>query len=66
MAQYFMTRAIQLEEISKVAILRFLSIVFALSFGFIFFGETYSWIAFLGMFLTVFGVLLNLWFKRNK
>ncbi len=64
-AQYFMTRAIQLEEISKVSVLRYVSIVFALSYGFFFFGETYDWLAFVGMGLTIAGVVLNVWYKQR-
>lgn len=64
-AQYFMTKSVQLEELSKVAILRYVSIVFALSFGFFFFGETYHWLAFVGMSLTIAGVVLNLWYKKK-
>ena len=64
-AQYFMTKSVQLEALSKVAILRYLSIVFALSFGFFFFGETYNWVAFAGMALTIAGVVLNLWYKKK-
>ncbi len=65
-AQFFMTRSLQIEEISKVAILRYLSIIFALSFGYYFFDETYTWEAYLGMALAIGGVVLNLWFKRRE
>jgi len=64
-AQYFMTKSIQLEEISKVSILRFLSIVFALGFGYFIFGETYTLVAFTGMFFTILGVILNLVYKQK-
>jgi len=64
-AQYFMTRSYQSEELSKVANLRYLSIVFAWSYGFFIFGETYSLLAYAGIFLAVLGVLLNLWFKKR-
>lgn len=65
-AQYFMTKSIQIEELSKVTIMRYLSIIFALSFGYIFFGETYDFIAYAGMALTIVGVLLNLWYKQRR
>ena len=64
-AQYFMTRSYQSEELSKVANLRYLSIVFAWSYGFFIFGETYNLLAYAGIFLAVLGVLLNLWFKKK-
>jgi len=65
-AQYFMTRAFQNEEISKVASLRYLGIVYALIFGYIFFDEDFSLMVYLGMLLTIFGVVLNIWFKHTQ
>jgi drug/metabolite transporter (DMT)-like permease len=64
-AQYFMTRSYQSEELSKVANLRYLSIVFAWSYGFFIFHENYNLLAYAGIFLAVLGVLLNLWFKKK-
>ena len=63
-AQYFMTRSFQAEEMSKVVGIRYLSIVFALFYGWALFGETYNWIIYIGMAVAVIGILLNLWFKR--
>ncbi len=64
-AQYFMTRSYQSEELSKVANLRYLSIIFAWSFGFFIFHETYTVYAYLGMFLTILGVMFNLWYRKK-
>jgi drug/metabolite transporter (DMT)-like permease len=64
-AQYFMTLSYQSEELSKVANLRYLSIIFAWSFGFFIFDETYDLLAYGGMFLAVIGVVLNLWYKKR-
>ena len=64
-AQYFMTRSYQAEEINKVVGLRYLSIVFALFFGWFMFDENYNWIAYVGMGVAVLGVILNLWFKKR-
>lgn len=63
-AQYFMTKAYQAEEVSKVANLNYLSIIYALSFGFIFFGETFNLMTYAGMALVVAGVVLNMWYKQ--
>jgi drug/metabolite transporter (DMT)-like permease len=63
-AQYFMTKAYQAEEVSKVANLKYLSIIYALSFGFIFFGETFNLMTYAGMALVVAGVVLNVWYKQ--
>jgi len=64
-AQFFMTKSIQLEELSKVSIIRYLSIVYALIFGYIFFDETYSILAYAGMGLAILGVVANVWYKQN-
>jgi len=65
-AQYFMTKSIQMEELSKVSIIRYLGIVYALIFGYVFFGETYNIYAYAGMGLAILGVILNLWYKQRK
>lgn len=64
-AQYFMTRSYQSEELSKVASLRYLSIIFAWSYGFFIFNENYNLLTYVGIFLAVFGVMLNLWYKKK-
>lgn len=63
-AQYFMTRSFQTEEISKVASLRYLGIIYALFFGYVFFDEGFNYLVYFGMGLTIFGVVLNIWFKH--
>ncbi len=63
-AQYFMTRSFQTEEISKVASLRYLGIIYALVFGFAFFDEGFNLLVYLGIALTILGVVLNIWYKH--
>lgn len=65
-AQFFMTKSIQMEELSKVSIIRYLGIVYALIFGYVFFDETYNILAYAGMGLAILGVILNLWYKQLK
>ncbi|MDW7691386.1 DMT family transporter [Flammeovirgaceae bacterium SG7u.111] len=65
-AQYLMTKSLQIEALSKVVIIRYTSIVFALSFGYIFFEETYGWVAYIGMMLSILGVALNLWYRQFR
>ncbi|MEO0332699.1 MAG: DMT family transporter [Bacteroidota bacterium] len=65
-AQYFMTKSYQAEEVSKVANLNYLSIIYALLFGFFFFGETFNVLTYLGMTLVIAGVVLNVWYKQKK
>jgi drug/metabolite transporter (DMT)-like permease len=64
-AQYFMTMSYQAEDLSKVASLKYLTIVYALGYGYVFFDESYNWIVFSGIFLILLGVILNLWFKNR-
>lgn len=65
-AQYFMTKAYQAEEVSKVANLKYLNIIYALIFGYLFFGETFNLLTYVGMLLVITGVVLNLWYKQRK
>lgn len=59
-AQYFMTLAYQNAQLSKVASLSYLGIIYALGFGFFIFGETFPLMAYLGMALVLLGVVLNI------
>lgn len=58
-AQYFMTIAYQNAEVAKISNLSYVSIVYALGFGFFIFGETYDLMTFLGIVIVLTGVLLN-------
>jgi drug/metabolite transporter (DMT)-like permease len=64
-AQYFMTRSYHSEELSKVANLRYLSVIFAWTYGFFLFNENYNLLTYAGIALAVSGVLLNLWYKKK-
>jgi drug/metabolite transporter (DMT)-like permease len=63
-AQYFMTVAYQNANVAKVSSLSYLGILYALIFGFFFFGETFPILSYLGMGLVLVGVLLNLRVKH--
>lgn len=63
-AQYFMTLAYQNSQLSNVASLSYLGIVYALGFGFFIFEETFTLITFSGMLLVLAGVLLNVASKK--
>lgn len=64
-AQYFMTKSYQSEELSKVSIVNYLGILYSLSFGFFIFDERYNVITFVGMGLVILGVSLNVILKKN-
>lgn len=64
-AQYFMTKAYQSEELSKIASLKYLGIIYALGFGYVFFKETFNIMTYLGMSVVLMGVILNIWYKHR-
>ncbi|HNP20082.1 MAG TPA: DMT family transporter [Fulvivirga sp.] len=64
-AQYFMTKAYQAEELSKVASLNYIGIIYALGLGFVFFGELFNAMTYVGMFVMLMGVFLNVWYKNR-
>ncbi|QDH80041.1 DMT family transporter [Echinicola soli] len=64
MAQYFMTMAYQHANLAKITSLNYIGILYALVFGFIFFGETFNLLTYLGMGLVLIGVILNI--RSNK
>lgn len=61
-----MTKALQMEEVGKVSIVRYLTIVYAIIIGYVFFKDDYGWITLLGISFVVFGVILNLWYTQQK
>ena len=64
-AQFFMTKSYQSEELSKVSIVNYVGIVFSLSFGYFIFNETFHIVTILGMFMVIGGVVLNVLFKSK-
>lgn len=65
-AQYFLTKAYQIGDVSKVSIISYLGIVYALVFGLILFDEWYTPIVFAGIMLVVAGVIGNLLYKGRR
>lgn len=64
-AQYLMTKAYQNEEVSKVASLKYIAIIYALGYGYILFDETYDFLALLGMLVVILSVAMNVWYKNR-
>ena len=64
--QIFMTRAFSMEAASVLAPFKYMELVYALLIGFFFFGETYSFFAFTGIFLIISGMLLNIYAKQKQ
>lgn len=63
--QVFLTQAFQLAETNIVAPLKYMELIYALIFGFILFGESYTTLPLIGMVLVVLGMLLNVYVKRK-
>lgn len=59
-AQYYMTMAYQSAQLSKIASLNYIGILYALGFGFIFFNETFNLLTYFGMAMVLSGVILNI------
>ncbi|MDZ7604223.1 MAG: EamA family transporter [Cyclobacteriaceae bacterium] len=66
LGQYYLTRSLQTDEISKVTGVRYVEIIFSLLIGYLFFNEQFSLLVYVGMILTLLGVVLNIWYKRTK
>jgi drug/metabolite transporter (DMT)-like permease len=64
-AQVTMTRAYQLERLSRVAPLNYLGMFYALGLGYVFFAETFGLLAYGGMALVLLGVGLNAWYTSR-
>jgi drug/metabolite transporter (DMT)-like permease len=69
LGQLFMTKAFQAENVGKIAIFQYLGIVWALTFGYFLFDETFGAKSLVGMLLVVAGVVLSvlygLWEKKK-
>lgn len=64
-AQYFLTKAYQIGEVSKVSIVSYIGIVYALLLGYLIWDEWYEPMVFVGLFFVLTGVIGNLSY-RNK
>ena len=64
-AQLAMTRAYQMERLSRVAPLNYLGMFYALGLGYVFFNESFGVLAYGGMALVLFGVGLNIWYTNR-
>ncbi len=65
LGQFYMTKSYQSQELSKVSVISYVGMIFALAYGFIFFDEQYHFNAYLGMIVVLSGVILNLIYKSK-
>lgn len=66
LGQIYLTSALQKEKAASVAIINYTGLVYALSIGFIVFGETQSIETLMGMSLVVLGVILSVFYGRRR
>lgn len=64
-AQFYMTKAYQTEVVSKIAILKYIGIIYALVFGFLIFDEHFNFLSYTGMAVVLISVILNIWYKSG-
>jgi len=66
-AQFYLTKAYQADDASKVSIYTYIGIIYSLLLGYFLFDETFSALAFAGLFTVLSGVLLSLYVvQKNK
>ncbi|NET31306.1 MAG: EamA family transporter [Cyanothece sp. SIO1E1] len=65
LGQLYMTRAFQAEAASRVAPVKYIEVVYSLVIGFLWFGESYSILAFAGILLILLSMILNLNFRSK-
>ena len=66
-AQNYFTKAIQAPgQVSFLAILRYVEVIYALIIGYLFFDETYTLQSFIGIFLIFLGLILSFRLKRKS
>lgn len=63
LGQLFMTQAMQIEAVNRVAPMKYLELIYALLIGLFWFGENYTFWSFVGILLILLGMLLNVRFS---
>ncbi len=64
--QYFMTRALQMEVTNKVSPIRYTEAIFVIIISYLWFGESYTLLGFIGMVLIMVGMTLNVLIRKVK
>ncbi len=65
-AQVTMTKAYQAEEVSKVAVLNYIGVLYAVAIGYGIFGEKLGGLTLGGLGLVLAGVVANVWIKAHR
>jgi drug/metabolite transporter (DMT)-like permease len=66
LGQYFMTMSYQLAAVSRVAIVNYTEVLFALALGLVLFNENFNLLTYAGMVLVAAGVVLNMRFRTAR
>jgi drug/metabolite transporter (DMT)-like permease len=66
LAQVFMTKGIQGDLAGNTMSYKYVGVLFALVYGYLFFGETYSVFSVFGILLLLLGVVLNMIYKNKE
>ncbi len=64
-AQFYMTKGIQSDKAGNIMTVKYVGTVFALSYGYFFFDESYDFKSLTGILLVLLGVILNVLYKRR-
>ena len=64
--QMFLTNALQRERVAGIAIVNYTGLIYAITIGWLVFGEAQPIISLLGMALVVIGVLLSVLYGRRR
>jgi len=65
-AQYFMTKAYQLDTLSKISSIQYFGIIIAIAFGYFLFDEHYDLNSGMGILIIILAVILNVWYKNRS
>jgi drug/metabolite transporter (DMT)-like permease len=63
--QYFMTKAFQIASTTQVAPLAYLEVIFTVLLGILWFSDSYTYLAIVGILLVLTGLLCNLYYKSR-
>lgn len=64
--QYYMTKAFQNDEASKIAPIKYSEVVFTLSFGVYWFGEVYTLTSLIGIALVILSLTFSVLYKAKR
>jgi drug/metabolite transporter (DMT)-like permease len=63
-AQIYLTKAFDLEEVNKLSIMKYIGVIYAFGFDYFIFGNTYTPTVLAGITLVIIGVILNLSYNK--